>query len=159
QKAIENAAFHIRYQPIFRLSDESVAGFEALARFTAEPYRPPDEWFNEAADVGLGADLEIAVARHAMLALDSLPQDVMLSVNFSPETILTPAFAELFDLAPLDRVVLEVTEHAAVANYGILANRIAPFRERGLRLAVDDAGAGHASFRHVLDLRPDTIKL
>ncbi|HVY89080.1 MAG TPA: EAL domain-containing protein [Hyphomonadaceae bacterium] len=157
--AIETAAFHVRYQPIFRMSDEAVAGFEALARFTPEPYRPPDEWFNEAADVGLGAELEIAAARQAMLALDALPEDVMLSVNFSPETILSAAFGELLHGAPLKRLVVEVTEHAAVANYGVLAARLLPFRNRGLQLAVDDAGAGHASFRHVLDLRPDTIKL
>lgn len=156
---IAQAAFHVRYQPIYRLHDETVAAFECLAWFEGEPYRTPDQWFAEAEEVGLAADLEIALVRKALQALASFPQDVMLTVNFSPATIMTEAFGELFGALPLERVVLEVTEHAAVANYAELSARLHPFRLRGLRLAVDDAGAGHSSFRHVLDLRPDTIKL
>lgn len=156
---IAQSSFHVRYQPIYRLHDETVAGFECLARFEGEPYRSPDQWFAEADEVGLGVDLEIALARKALGALASMPADVLLAVNFSPAAIMAPAFAELFSTLPLERVVLEVTEHAAVANYTELAARLHPFRNRGLRLAVDDAGAGHSSFRHVLDLRPDTIKL
>lgn len=156
---IAKAAFHVRYQPIYRLHDESVAGFECLARFEAEPYRSPDQWFAEAGEVGLAEELEIALARKALEALAELPKDVLLAVNFSPATITTEAFSRLFATLPLERVVLEVTEHAAVANYAELSARLHPFRLRGLRLAVDDAGAGHSSFRHVLDLRPDTIKL
>ncbi|RYZ12401.1 MAG: EAL domain-containing protein [Alphaproteobacteria bacterium] len=159
EKVIANQAFHVRYQPIYRLNDETVAGFEALARFEAEPYRSPDKWFAEADEVGLGEELEIALARKALEALSEFPKDVLLSVNFSPATIMTSSFAQLFATLPLDRVVLEVTEHAAVANYTELSARLHPFRLRGLLLAVDDAGAGHSSFRHVLDLRPDTIKL
>ncbi len=156
---IAQASFHVRYQPIFRLHDETVAAFECLARFEGEPYRSPDKWFAEAEEVGQGADLEVALARKALEALAQLPKDVALNVNFSPATIMTRGFEELFASLPLERVVLEVTEHAAVANYQELAGRLHPFRLRGLRLAVDDAGAGHSSFRHVLDLRPDTIKL
>jgi EAL domain-containing protein (putative c-di-GMP-specific phosphodiesterase class I) len=156
---IAQESFHIRYQPIYRLNDETVAAFECLARFEQEPYRSPDQWFAEAEEVSLAPDLEIAVARKALEALPQLPKDVMLAVNFSPATIMTRGFEELFSGLPLERVVLEITEHAAIANYQELTARLHPFRLRGLRLAVDDAGAGHASFRHVLDLRPDTIKL
>lgn len=159
EKLIGQAAFHVRYQPIYRLHDETVAAFECLARFETEPYRSPDQWFAEAEEVGLAEELEIALARKALEALSELPKDVLLAVNFSPATIMTDSFAKLFATLPLERVVLEVTEHAAVANYTELSARLHPFRLRGLRLAVDDAGAGHSSFRHVLDLRPDTIKL
>jgi EAL domain-containing protein (putative c-di-GMP-specific phosphodiesterase class I) len=141
------------------LHDETVAGFECLARFETEPYRSPDQWFAEAEEVGLAEELEIALARKALEALSELPKDILLAVNFSPATIMTESFSKLFATLPLERVVLEVTEHAAVANYTELTARLHPFRLRGLRLAVDDAGAGHSSFRHVLDLRPDTIKL
>ncbi len=156
---IENAAFHVRYQPIYRLHDDTVAAFECLARFEGEPYRSPDQWFDEAARVGLGDEMELAVARKALQALSSFPPDIALTVNFSPATILSDGCAAFLRTLPLERLVLEVTEHAAVANYSELSACLQPFRERGLRLAVDDAGAGHSSFRHVLDLRPDTIKL
>jgi EAL domain-containing protein (putative c-di-GMP-specific phosphodiesterase class I) len=52
-----------------------------------------------------------------------------------------------------------VTEHAAVDSYAPLHRQLAPLRGRGMRIAVDDAGAGFASLRHVLELRPDFIKV
>ncbi len=44
-------------------------------------------------------------------------------------------------------------------DYGALAAAVAPYRAHGLRLAVDDTGAGHSSLSHVLQLRPDVMKL
>jgi len=55
--------------------------------------------------------------------------------------------------------VLELTEHAAIDNYHHLRQALAPMRCAGLRIAVDDAGAGYASFQHILDLQADIIKL
>ena len=55
--------------------------------------------------------------------------------------------------------MLEVTEHTSIDDYSVIARKLEPFRVRGIRLAVDDAGAGYASFRHILKLRPDVIKL
>ena len=57
------------------------------------------------------------------------------------------------------RVVLELTEHMPVEDYTALNAALAPLRAQGARLAVDDTGAGFASLRHILDLRPDIIKL
>lgn len=70
-----------------------------------------------------------------------------------------PRFAAALAEAPLDRLVIELTEHAAVESYDALRRALAPLRARGLRLAIDDVGAGHATFRHVLDLAPELIKL
>jgi EAL domain-containing protein (putative c-di-GMP-specific phosphodiesterase class I) len=60
---------------------------------------------------------------------------------------------------PLDRIILEITEHAAVADYAALNAVLKRYRANGLRLAADDAGAGYSCFRHVLDMRPNVIKL
>jgi len=159
EACIANTAYHVRYQPIFRVTDGGISAFECLARFESEPYRSPDKWFDEAEQAGLGPRLELAVARRALKALARLPDNIVLTVNASPATIMSDEFGVLFNSLPLERVTLEVTEHAAVANYAALVSRLQPLRERGLGLAVDDAGAGHSSFRHVLDLKPDTIKL
>jgi EAL domain-containing protein (putative c-di-GMP-specific phosphodiesterase class I) len=59
----------------------------------------------------------------------------------------------------LSRVVLEITEHTTVEDYAKLHEVLRPLRERGMRLSIDDAGAGYSSFRHILRLRPDFIKL
>ncbi len=84
---------------------------------------------------------------------------VRLSVNLSPASLASPRLAGTIEGAPLDRLVIELTEHAAVASYEALREALAPFRRRGLGLAIDDVGAGHATLRHVLDLAPEFIKL
>ena len=62
-------------------------------------------------------------------------------------------------LGGLHRIVVELTEHASIEEYGAVLAAVADLRERGVRLAVDDAGAGYASFRHILRLAPEIIKL
>ena len=146
-------------QPIADLLTGKVVGLEALSRFQATPERTPDLWFAEAKEVGLGLELELKAVRSALDLVEVLPPDVYLAVNLSPDTIASPRFVELMDGIPPERIVLEVTEHAPVEDYGVLAKALEPFRARGCRLAVDDAGAGFASFRHILRLNPDIIKL
>lgn len=147
------------YQPIRSLEGRKTVGLEALARFTPRKDIGPDVWFNEAAQVGLGAALETKAIALALRSLERLPPDLYVSCNVSPEVAKGEELKALFADLPLARVVLEITEHATVKDYEDLGRALAPLRERGMRLAVDDAGAGYASFRHILSLRPDIIKL
>ena len=147
------------FQPIVELSDGRIVGFEALSRFAAEPRRSPDVWFAEAAAVALLVDLEMAAVRAAFGHFDLLPPDAYLSVNLSPETVLSQQPVELLTGLPGERIVVEVTEHAPVDDYEILNAALAELRSRGCRLAIDDTGAGFASLRHILRLAPDIIKL
>lgn len=156
---LDQEAYSIVYQPIFNTSWGQAIGFEALTRFTAEPVRSPDLWFKEAATVGLQQQLEVAVIAKALREFHAFPQDVYLAFNVSPETIVAPEFAGLFEGYPLERIVLEVTEHACITDYSSLELQLGPMRQQGLRLAVDDVGAGYANFRHILKLRPDFIKI
>lgn len=160
EACLAGGAFHPVYQPIVELVSRRTIGYEALTRFDAEPHRTPDVWFEEAAEVGLGERLEASAIRAAVgPAAASGAVDGYLSLNLSPETILAGGLSEA--LSPLQpaQVVLEVTEHAPVADYEALVAALAPFRAAGGRLAVDDAGAGFASLRHILLLNPDIIKL
>ncbi|MGE5648593.1 MAG: EAL domain-containing protein [Bacillota bacterium] len=147
------------YQPIYALAERRVVGFEALSRFAGEHGSPPDVFFNEAHAVGLGIPLEARTIGLGLRGLQELAPEVYVSVNISPDTILSPAFDGIFRDMPLERVTLEITEHAAVDRYQEIADVLRPIRARGLQLAVDDAGAGYASFRHILALAPDRIKL
>lgn len=152
-------ALSMVYQPIYQTREGRVVGFESLARFAAKPPRTPDVWFREAAQIGRGASLEVEAVRRGLRGLEHLPADIYVSFNASPETILGGELAAALDPWPLDRVVMEVTEHAVINHYSDLAAVVGPWRARGLRVAVDDAGAGYASFRHILSLAPDLIKL
>jgi EAL domain-containing protein (putative c-di-GMP-specific phosphodiesterase class I) len=156
---IAQQRFHTLYQPICNLRTNQVSGFEALTRFDAEPLRPPDQWFAEARAAGMGVELEMASLQLALQSLPAATAEHYLSVNVSPQTLLSDAFLTLMNATSLQRIVLEITEHAIVENYEILSVRTEELRRRGLRLAVDDAGAGFASFKHILALKPDIIKL
>ena len=153
----EGLAMH--FQPIVCLVEGDVVGVEALARFEGGLRRTPDLWFAEAAAVGLGVELELAAVRAALSELPALPPDAYLSVNMSAETVLAAATSDLFTGPHCGRLVIELTEHAQVADYDALLTRLAALRGTGIRLAVDDTGAGFASLRHILRLRPDLIKL
>lgn len=147
------------FQPIVGIGHGEVIGFEALARFTGTPPRGPHLWFAEAAGIGLGVELEAAAVRLALADLPNLPRQAHLAINVSPATVVSRQLDDLLADVPAHRVVLEVTEHAVIEAYGQLAAALRTFRRRGMRIAVDDAGAGYASFRHILRLRPEIIKL
>jgi len=159
EQALAGDALSMVYQPICEIAGGRPTGFEALARFRSTPVRPPDVWFNEAAAAGMGPLLELRAIAQALTALDHLPASVYVSCNLSADVALLDPLMRLLEQAPLHRIVVEITEHASVADYAGLVSQLKPLRERGLRLAVDDAGAGYASFRHILSLQPDLIKL
>ena len=158
-RAIEDRAFRIVFQPIFDLERGDVVGMEALARFSDLPERPPNVWIAEAEAVGMLLDLELALVKAALDQLDALPSDVYLSLNLSPETAMSDRLGGLLEVADPSRIVVELTEHAPVADYDELRESLSSLREGGVRLAIDDAGAGFASLRHIVRLDPDVIKL
>jgi PAS domain S-box-containing protein len=161
ERAIADDAMSMALQPIVSLTTDRVTGVEALARFSADPHQPPDRWFADATSVGLGTTLELYAVRKALETLPALPPWMYLSINASPRAITS---ADLLDLAHelgprATSVVIELTEHESVDDYGAMNRARERLRAFGVRLAVDDAGAGFASFRHILRLQPDIIKL
>lgn len=158
-QVLADRAFHCVYQPIYSLSDGRLVAFEALTRFDAEPQRPPDVWFDAAGQVGLGVELELAAVELAVAGATSLPANVLLAVNASPQTLADPRLAAILEQNPGRLVGIEVTEHVAVTDYRTLTHAVAELRGRGADIAVDDAGAGFASLRHIIHLAPDTIKV
>lgn len=158
--ALEARSFAVAFQPVFSLRDGTAVGVEALARFTPDHDPPPDVWFAEAWAVGLGPDLELAVLADAAEHSRRRPAGTFLSVNVSPDVATDHRFAAFVagPGRPHD-LVIELTEHWAVKDYDALNERLDLLRRMGVRIAVDDVGAGYASFRHVIQLRPDMIKL
>ena len=151
----------IHLQPIHRLADAAPVGAEALARFPDFAQRPPNLWFDEAFGVGpeLGADLELAAMRQSFGAFPYLASGQYLSINLSPQTILSGRVEALLAEGSGGRaIVLEVTEHHRVDDYRALAQALDRLRPYA-RIAIDDVGAGYAGLRHIIDLRPDILKL
>lgn len=150
----------MRFQPIADLTRGIVTGFEALARFDGPIAASPDVWFREAARRGCALELEVLAARRALDAVTALPPNCFLTINVSPELLLSPLWRGLVASSRrLDNVIVEVTEHAAIADYDAVRACIAAVRALGGGFAVDDAGSGFASMNHVLALKPNFVKL
>ena len=156
---VDNEAFEFVFQPIVRLDDRRAIAFEALARFPQFPGVAPNVLFDEARVAGLELDLQLAVAEQALSRVGELPRDASLAINVSPETLTSSALEWLCRHNQPKRLVLEVTEHTSIDDYAALAEHVFTLKRLGVRLAIDDAGAGFASLRHVLRLQPDLIKL
>lgn len=144
-------------QPIVDLATCQRVGAEALSRFPADWGMAPDVCFAEAHSIGVGHQLELLALEAAAVHLDRVGGYV--AMNVSPATLLTPEFSELMGRLPLERVLLELSEHDQVEDYAALSTTLAPFRASGLRLAIDDVGAGFSSLRHIVVTSPDVIKI
>jgi EAL domain-containing protein (putative c-di-GMP-specific phosphodiesterase class I) len=154
-------AIETAFQPIFDLVTRDVVGAEALSRFSTEPVVTPDVWFADAERVGEGRALELLAIRTALASVPLLPADLYVALNVSPSTLACPELLAtlLASGVPTGRLVVEVTEHTSIPDYAPLQEARAQMRRNGIRLAVDDAGSGYASFRHIVALAPDIIKL
>lgn len=151
--------YTIALQPIMRLNGKGTAGYEALCRFEAEPYRPPNIWFDDAQEVGLQQDLELQVIETALRILPELDEGCYLAINTSPATLASGRLTPLVAAVEGSRVVVEITEHAAIDDLDLLLMEIDRLRELGARIAIDDAGAGYSGLQQIIRLRPDVIKL
>ena len=155
-KVIADLAFHPVFQPIVDLDSGRTIGYEALTRF--DDGVRPDLQFANAEAVGLGLALETACLRAAQHDSMALPERAWLSLNVSPSlaSALLPLLAVLESSER--EIVLEVTEHAPIDSYAGLSVALQGLRGH-IRIAVDDAGAGYAGLRHILEIRPDIVKL
>ena len=159
EETIASGAFAPVFQPIWDFSESKILGFECLTRFSAQPYRPPNEWFADAENVGLGVELEIAAVKAGIEASRPLQEHAYIALNFSPKAVLSPDFAEIFANEDVSKFILEITEHAPLDSHSELMDAIMDLRVRGMKLAVDDAGAGHSGLQRIVELSPDLIKL
>jgi len=159
ERVLRDGSLSMVYQPIVDLLDGQLMGVEALARFDCAPRRPPNEWFADAARVGLGPELELAAVDAALRRLDLVPAHAFMSINVSAAAAMRPELLGLLAGVSGSRLVLELTEHTRIEDYEPLLSALYLHRRRGVRIAVDDTGAGYAGLQHILRLRPDMIKL
>jgi EAL domain-containing protein (putative c-di-GMP-specific phosphodiesterase class I) len=151
----------VALQPIVSLSDMTLRGVEALARFPAPPTAPPNVWFARAERAGVARRLELAVVRRALHLWQRDPVGDYVAVNVSARTLVDPALLTVLLEAdvPYGSVVVEMTEHSRVDDDDEALAAIDRLRAAGARVALDDVGAGFASLELARRLRPDVIKI
>lgn len=148
------------FQPIVDLRRGTVTGYEALARFPAEVGLAPDRAFALADELGLGPALERRAIGTILAHRHQLGENRFLSLNLGPEAACDAQVLELLAAeGDLRGLVLEITEQAPVEDYPALIGCLAELRAQGAAVAVDDAGAGYSSMRHIVALEPQFVKL
>ena len=159
QDILDERRVRMVFQPVVRLVDGAVLAYEALARFDDPAFPTPAHAFAAATHVGLGVELEHMAVREALAQLDDVPAGCYLGVNLSAEAMVDPDVERTLLRSADRRIGVELTEHVQVADYTALIASTERIRAAGIQIAVDDAGAGFASFSHILRLRPNVIKL
>jgi EAL domain-containing protein (putative c-di-GMP-specific phosphodiesterase class I) len=145
-------------QPIHSLADGRPVGVECLARFPDFNKRGPSAWFEDAELTGLGQELELTAVRCALETLGSVPEGIYAAINASPRTIKSGALLAAIRDCGAQNLVIEVTEHEQVKDYAKLGRALDELRPYA-KIAIDDVGAGYAGLRHIVDLRPDIMKM
>lgn len=149
------------YQPVMDIrADDPTAracvGFEGFVRF---PYSSPPEWFKLAGASGVGLDLELLAIEAGIAGFQTREPDPFLALNLSNATLLSPQLPSALEGIDPGRIVLELSDTARIRSYEVTRRAVDSLRDQGIRLAVDDVGAGEIDMWHILRLDPEIIKL
>ena len=167
-EVIENGRISCVYQPIVKLDDFSVLGYELLARgpVGGELHRP-DALFEVARDENRVAELDRLCRMTAARGSTTLPPHYLRFINTEPLNLFFHSRSDVFvqefvDATPEDlrgQTVMEITENSVIDDFPHMRDVVRRLREKGFRIAVDDAGAGYAGLQTMVEIEPDFIKL
>lgn len=155
------------FQPIVRLKDKSIVGYEALSRGpSGTPYENPYLLFTVAREVGLSFELDRVCRSKALTNARHLKEGILLFINCLPTAVHDPdfkgeslnSFLEGLQMSPM-RIVLEISEHDAIENFEIFREAMRYYSDIGFAVAIDDTGSGYSSLEAVVELRPNYLKL
>lgn len=165
--ALGRGEIEVLYQPQFASSDGVMIGAEALARWQHPTLGEigARDLFAIAEKAKLVAPVSRQIVAQALDQASSWPDHLRLSLNITPEEIAEKSFAQDFAtnfgrsrIAP-NRLTLEITEDVLLANLRLAGEALAALKKTGLRVALDDFGAGFCNFRYLKELPLDAIKL
>ena len=165
--AAERGQLRLEYQPLFRLPDKRLVGFEALVRWH-HPKRgpvPPAEFIPLAEECGTIAGIGRWVLDTACRQISGWPEHVHVAVNVSAVEMRAPDVVDQIAAAlrrhgvPSSRLELELTETAMVEDGERIAASLRALRRLGVKIAMDDFGTGYSSFAHLRAFELDRIKI
>ncbi|HYB23671.1 MAG TPA: EAL domain-containing protein, partial [Solirubrobacteraceae bacterium] len=156
---IKGERIEMAVQPIVDLRSGAILAYEALARFDDAAGRGPAHWFTLADSLGMRIELELACLERAVALLNDLDEGVLLTVNVSAQAVHDPRIRRLLLQSRPQSLIVELTEEGLVRDLGVLRDALEPLRSRGVKLAVDDMGAGYSNLRQVTALGPSLVKL
>jgi EAL domain-containing protein (putative c-di-GMP-specific phosphodiesterase class I) len=164
---IEYGQVRTLVHPVFRISDLSIIGYEALTRGPeGGEFERPDKLFKVAYDGDLVLKLERLCRQKALEAAKHMPDDRILFLNIEPDAVNDPQLRDITfstlvadsSLTP-ESIVLEITERTAIIDFVAFRQTLEYLRAIGFSVAVDDAGAGYGSLQCLAEVRPEWVKI
>ncbi len=159
RETIDSGAIEIAVQPIVDLAAGRIHAFEALSRFTGPGPSSPAQWLAMAQQLGMRVELELACLQRSLLLLAELPGGARLSVNLSAAALHDPRTRAMLREAHPERLIVELTEESLITDMRSLRADLDPLLSSGIKLAVDDMGAGYSNLRQAIALAPSMLKL
>ena len=165
QNALQSGGLGLAFQPIVRSGNREVAFYECLLRISGEGGAlPTGPALHVAENMGMIRLIDRRVLEMAVAELEANPQ-VTLAINISGLTTTDPTWLRSLIALVGDqpdvarRLIVEITETAALDDMEETVRFVAAVRDRGCRVALDDFGAGYTSFRHLKTLAVDIVKI
>jgi len=158
---------NVVFEPIVRLENRKVLGYEALARGpVGTEFASPQQLFRAAEEFGTLFELDCLCRRTALRVADRLPKGARLFLNCLPSVIHDPAFQaeelgsllQAKGLSPRD-VVFEISERESISNFALFREVCDHYKELGFQIALDDVGVGYSSLEAVNELAPAFLKV
>ena len=147
------------YQPILDLRSHRAIGFEALSRGPKGEFASPDVLFRIAYEADLVVKLDAVCRERAVRSIGKLEADQLLFINMEPGSIFDPMLMKSIPLRRVPRVVFEITEHAAIADFQTFRQAVQIVKQSGFKFAMDDVGSAYSGLRIISMIEPDFIKL
>ena len=171
RKAVDHNELYMMYQPIYRLSDQSLSSIEALIRWNpgGQGNIPPDVFIPLAESTGLIGKIELWVFENVFKQVVAWrlisKQKIPVAINLSSHGIINDVFIEkIVELLKKyeikdGEVEVEITETGLIERYDAAVKNLMILRANGVRILLDDFGKGYSSLTHLVKLPIDTLKI
>ena len=153
----------LKYAPaaLINLNTGKQLGVELMPTLTqaTENIASPVLLMHEVVRLGLANLIGVNLVERVISTLSATPDEHFVAINITPQLLAEFDFLEWLNQDMCKRVVFEISEHDRVSSYHDLKRILQPIRKSGIRLSIDNAGAGFASMQHILQLQPEFVKL
>lgn len=161
---LDNLDFSMHFQPIVQLNDQNCTHYEMLCRFREGN---TFEWVMFGEDIGMAPEFDIAVCTRSLKYISEKrgQTNERFSINISGQSIANHHFLlKLMGLIKVhenikDRIIFEITESTQITELNVVGNVVRDLQSKGFQVALDDFGAGAASFQYLNSMHVDYVKI
>lgn len=155
--------YHVVKQPLLRLSDRQIVGYEFLSRSSIEVFKNPIDFFRLSLEYNILSLVDYHCFRNCVKAASQLPSGLKRHINLYPSTLTELGAEHLLEEFPkeskLSDFYIEISEELLVGDPANFVTAINELRRTGLRVAIDDIGFGRSSLESLVVLEPDVAKI